>query len=114
VFVFVTDCQVHHRRAQAYVGAFLRREPKETTKAAADTVKPEAPSSSTAGSTIDLDSAIDPTAQLYEIGTFAQVHTILPGDSADSAQLLLLGHRRIKRTAVVRIEQPKHVFLLHL
>jgi len=34
---------------------------------------------------------------LYEVGTFAQVHTILPGDTADSAQLLVLGHRRRKR-----------------
>jgi hypothetical protein len=40
---------------------------------------------------------------LHEVGTFAQVHTILAGDSADSAQLLLLGHRRLKREAVVRL-----------
>ena len=32
-----------------------------------------------------------------------QVHTILAGDSPDSAQLLLLGHRRIRRTSVVSV-----------
>jgi hypothetical protein len=40
---------------------------------------------------------------LYEVGTFAQVHTILSGDTADSAQLLLLGHRRLKREAIVSV-----------
>ncbi len=29
------------------------------------------------------------------------MHTILSGDTTDSAQLLLLGHRRIKREATV-------------
>jgi hypothetical protein len=43
----------------------------------------------------------DAASHLYEIGTFAQVHTILTGDTADSAQLLLLGHRRIRRKSVV-------------
>lgn len=36
------------------------------------------------------------------MGTFAQVHTILTGEASDSGQLLLLGHRRIRRTELVR------------
>lgn len=32
-----------------------------------------------------------------------QVHTILSGDTTDSAQLLLLGHRRLRREATVRL-----------
>ena len=38
--------------------------------------------------------------QLCEVGTFAQVHTIVPIDPR-RAQLLLLGHRRLKRTKQV-------------
>ena len=44
----------------------------------------------------------DPLNHLYEVGTFAQVHTILTGESLDSGQLLLLGHRRVRRTEMVR------------
>jgi hypothetical protein len=43
----------------------------------------------------------DAASHLYEVGTFAQVHTILSGDTTDSAQLLLLGHRRLRREATV-------------
>ncbi|GAX85453.1 hypothetical protein CEUSTIGMA_g12869.t1 [Chlamydomonas eustigma] len=100
--------------AQAYVGAFLRREPKDATKPLDSTTQTEtSASSSLNSSTIDLDSTVDPAAQLYEIGTFSQVHTILPGDSADSAQLLLLGHRRIRRTAIVSAD-PLRVRIEHL
>lgn len=38
--------------------------------------------------------------QLCQVGTFAQVHTIVPIDPR-RAQLLLLGHRRLKRTKQV-------------
>ena len=40
--------------------------------------------------------------QLCEVGTFAQVHTIVPIDPK-RAQLLLLGHRRLKRTKQVSL-----------
>jgi len=43
----------------------------------------------------------DPLGHLYEVGTFAQVHTILTGEASDSGQILLLGHRRIRRTEMV-------------
>jgi len=48
-----------------------------------------------------LEEGEDAAAHLYEVGTFAQVHTILSGDTTDSAQLLLLGHRRLKRETTV-------------
>ncbi|KAG1661222.1 hypothetical protein FOA52_008267 [Chlamydomonas sp. UWO 241] len=57
--------------------------------------------------------AEDPASRLYETGTFAQVHTILPGDTPDSAQLLLLGHRRIKRGATLS-NDPLRVRIQHL
>ncbi len=80
----VTDVFSGLCRAQAYVGAFLRKETKGE-----------------AASGVDGAQEAGPVSQLYEVGTFAQVHTILAGDTPDSAQLLLLGHRRIRRTSVV-------------
>lgn len=53
---------------------------------------------------------IDPDS-LYQIGTFAQVHTIVPHDKG--AQLLLLGHRRLRRTGVAA-DDPLRVSVLHL
>ncbi|KAJ9508111.1 hypothetical protein QJQ45_021406, partial [Haematococcus lacustris] len=62
-----------------------------------------------AGAAGDADAA----NHLYEMGTFAQVHTLLTGDTSDSAQLLLLGHRRIRRKAVISAE-PLKVHIEHL
>lgn len=56
---------------------------------------------------------LDPASHIYEIGTFAQVHTIIAGDSPDSAQLLLLGHRRIRRTSTLSSD-PLRVKIEHL
>lgn len=50
--------------------------------------------------------------QLCEVGTFAQVHTIVPIDPK-RAQLLLLGHRRLKRTKQVQ-KRPLKVAVEHL
>lgn len=49
--------------------------------------------------------------QLCEVGTFAQVHTIVPIDPK-RAQLLLLGHRRIRRTKQVTDCQASAMNLL--
>jgi hypothetical protein len=84
---------------QAYVAAFLAKPDKATVEdsAAVDKAKGAAGSSSSSeGGTSAAD-------ELYEVGTFAQVHTMMSGDSPDSAQLLLLGHRRLKREATVRM-----------
>lgn len=50
--------------------------------------------------------------QLCEVGTFAQVHTIVPIDHK-RAQLLLLGHRRLKRTKQIQ-KRPLKVAVEHL
>ncbi|KAL3145396.1 hypothetical protein ABBQ38_001644 [Trebouxia sp. C0009 RCD-2024] len=50
--------------------------------------------------------------QLCEVGTFAQVHTIVPIDPR-RAQLLLLGHRRLRRTRQVQ-KRPLKVAVEHL
>ncbi len=90
--------------AQAYVGAFLRREAAPSKASEQGGVAPA----------VAPDSApVDAAAHLYEIGTFAQVHTILSGDTPDSAQLLLLGHRRIRRKSVISSE-PLRVRIEHL
>ena len=47
--------------------------------------------------------------QLCEVGTFAQVHTIVPIDPK-RAQLLLLGHRRLKRTKQVSLPALQHLW----
>lgn len=41
------------------------------------------------------------------------MHTILTGDTPDSAQLLLLGHRRIRREATIS-NDPLRVRITHL
>lgn len=108
--------------AQAYVGAFLRKDSKEAKKSAGvqdaavqsklkSNLTETAPLSSLSAEEVTQET--DAGSQLYEIGTFAQVHTILTGDTNDSAQLLLLGHRRIRRTATLSSD-PHRVRIEHL
>lgn len=49
---------------------------------------------------LEGDSGPTSAQQLCDVGTFAQVHTIVPIDPK-RAQLLLLGHRRIRHTKQV-------------
>jgi len=86
-------------RGQAYVAAFLSKSSKGSAEESADKDKGadkekgvDSSSEQQAGSAAD---------SLYEVGTFAQVHTMMSGDTPDSAQLLLLGHRRLKRESIV-------------
>ena len=58
------------------------------------------------GAAIDGD-----VSSLHEIGTFAQVHTVVPHDQG--AQLLLLGHRRLKRTGVAQ-DDPLRCTVQHI
>ncbi|KAI8475159.1 MAG: Lon protease C-terminal proteolytic domain-containing protein [Monoraphidium minutum] len=85
---------------QAYVGAFLKKPEKGGAAAAAEG----------GGGGAEGE---DPAGHLFETGTFAQVHTILSGDTTDSAQLLLLGHRRLKRETTVSGD-PLRVAVTHL
>lgn len=104
-----------HCRGQAYVGAFLKRptdkdtaaKPKGEVDAAAAAAAQDATKQQEQDQQKQQEQqqqeaeAQDAASHLYEYGTFAQVHTIMQGDTADSAQLLLLGHRRIKRVSTV-------------
>jgi hypothetical protein len=108
-------------RGQAYVGAFLKKPDKllaeeAAGRPAAAAAAGAAPSTAEAGAAEGAAAGAgageggaagsgeggDAAGHLYEVGTFAQVHTILSGDTTDSAQLLLLGHRRLRREATVR------------
>ena len=83
---------MHSSRGSLYVGAFLRRSSdidvsETTTPVLGDTIKDDSP---------------DPAAHLYEVGTFAQVHTVIPGgELSDMTHLMLLGHKRIRRLNIV-------------
>ncbi|KAG2430217.1 hypothetical protein HXX76_010316 [Chlamydomonas incerta] len=90
---------VKKQGAHAYVGAFLKR--------------PEQPLGLAAAAAAGETGVRDAASHLYDIGTFAQVHTVLAGDSPDSAQLLLLGHRRIRKTGVISAD-PLRVHVDHL
>lgn len=92
----------------------------------ADSAPSDPSSSEAAGSSPGADTAAGPSGQnsdsdfggltsdqqLCEVGTFAQVHTIVPIDPK-RAQLLLLGHRRLKRTKQVQ-KRPLKVAVEHL
>lgn len=121
------------RRGHPYVGAFLRKsdavkdssQDKGASPSAAKDKAKEADITTLGGRRIRARAAAtarskdgkgdtaDAASSLYEIGTFAQVHTILTGDTPDTAQLLLLGHRRIKRHATISNE-PLRVHIEHL
>ncbi|KAI3429896.1 hypothetical protein D9Q98_010207 [Chlorella vulgaris] len=104
--------------AQAYVGAFMRRsaDVRGAAAAASGTSEVEdllgtaesSPNGVLAGAEADGE---DPSQLLHSVGTFAQVHTIVPHDQG--AQLLLLGHRRIEQTGLVD-RDPLRVSILHL
>mmetsp|Transcript_22464 Transcript_22464/g.62033 ORF Transcript_22464/g.62033 Transcript_22464/m.62033 type:complete len:1027 (-) Transcript_22464:288-3368(-) len=112
---------------QAYVGAFLRRPephkpPSPEAKAGSQAPKDAAAEQQQQQQQPELMVEVPPPkpahpqdslGHLYEVGTFAQVHTILTGEASDSGQLLLLGHRRIKRTEVLS-QEPQRVRVEHL
>lgn len=53
---------------------------------------------------------VDPE-KMHDVGTFAQVHTVVPHEQG--AQLLLLGHRRLRKTGVVSVD-PLRCSVMHL
>ena len=89
----------------------------------ADAESPSDPSSGAAASSPEAGAVASPSGQstesdlggltsedqLYEVGTFAQVHNIVAIDPK-RAQLLLLGHRRLKRIKQVL----HHRYILHV
>ncbi|RMZ56492.1 hypothetical protein APUTEX25_001339 [Auxenochlorella protothecoides] len=110
--------QLRKQNAQAYVGAFMQRVPDapgtamdgvEDGSFAVDLLGSAAPPHK--NDDADADPAADPSAALHEVGTFAQVHAIIPHDQG--AQLLLLGHRRVRRTGLAG-RDPLRVSVQHL
>eukprot|EP00191_Tetraselmis_sp_GSL018_P003625 CAMPEP_0177620688 /NCGR_PEP_ID=MMETSP0419_2-20121207/27087_1 /TAXON_ID=582737 /ORGANISM="Tetraselmis sp., Strain GSL018" /LENGTH=860 /DNA_ID=CAMNT_0019120359 /DNA_START=394 /DNA_END=2976 /DNA_ORIENTATION=+ len=93
-------------RSQAYVGAFLQ---KSSERQLEDVVSP---SSEDGQSDSSVSGELDEASSLHEIGTFAQVHSISQMDSGP-AQVLLYGHRRLRRQHTVGTE-PLRVAVQHL
>lgn len=80
---------------QAYVGAFLRVS-AVSPQGIEGVLQSESPASSdSAGSAAEATDA-----ELQTVGTFCQVHHISEMESGN-AQMLLLGHRRLKRLHTV-------------
>ncbi len=121
------SARARRRRAQAYVGTFLRRAAPAVDAApgaseavgAAPAAAPAAPpdgaaaeasagAEAGAGPAAAAAAAEDPAAGLYEVGTFCQVEMM--AETEFGAQLLLQGHRRLRRTrtagAVRRPRRP--------
>ena len=86
------------RRAQAYVGTFLRR-----ATPAVDVEDVTGQEAETLGASVEgAGEAEDPAAGLYEVGTFCQVEMM--AETEFGAQLLLQGHRRaLTANANVRV-----------
>lgn len=115
--VMVTDneiikelVEIRRQGAQAYVGAFLKKsaavDDVGSTLAAAEGVLE-------GGDDADGGAPAAPLAwdDLHDVGTFAQVHTIVPHEKG--AQLLLLGHRRLRATGVAG-DAPLRLAVTHL
>jgi Lon-like ATP-dependent protease len=128
--VMVTDNQIikelveiRRQGAQAYVGAFLRKSDIGSGKddgdsATATTLAMDDLLENNGGGGSDgaeggkkEDEPLLSADDLHEIGTFAQVHTIVPHEKG--AQLLLLGHRRLRATGVSSAD-PLRLSVLHL
>ncbi|CAD7702149.1 unnamed protein product [Ostreobium quekettii] len=95
--------ELKNASGQAYVGAFLRRPEAEQLQQQENEPGSSLWLSSTGGGMeiVSPNLKRDAASHLFEVGTFAQVHMILPNEGADPAQLLLLGHKRIRRMSVV-------------
>ena len=126
--VMVTDNQIikelveiRRQGAQAYVGAFMKKSidgsggnssgGSSSALSIDDELLGEELSSGDEESSSSSASEILTADSLHSIGTFAQVHTIVPHEKG--AQLLLLGHRRLRSTGVSS-EDPLRLNVLHL
>jgi len=127
--VMVTDNQIikelveiRRQGAQAYVGAFLRKSENETgtgkeESSTATTLSMEGLLEKDGGGSGEAEGGkkeeVLPLSadDVYDVGTFAQVHTIVPHEKG--AQLLLLGHRRLRATGVSSAD-PLRLSVLHL
>ena len=76
----------------AYLGIFMRTDKKD-------------------GPFIEIPELITDPAQIYKVGCFAQVHSMVKSDVG--TQLLLLGHRRINIDEFINIGPPTNVKVSH-
>jgi Lon-like ATP-dependent protease len=114
--------EIRRQGAQAYVGAFLRK--------SEDGVSGSGKEDSSTATTLSMENIFEDEGgdgesgggkkeevlplsadDVYDVGTFAQVHTIVPHEKG--AQLLLLGHRRLRATGVSSSD-PLRLSVLHL
>ncbi|CAL8462062.1 g1593 [Coccomyxa elongata] len=91
---------------QAYVGAFLRMS-AVSPQGIEGVLQSETSPSESAAASVEADDA-----ELQSVGTFCQVHHISEMESGN-AQMLLLGHRRLKRLHKVS-DDPLKVAVEHL
>lgn len=90
---------------QAYVGAFLKR--SAVTPPGAEAFPQQQPDSvdGLASASASGEQAATTDADIHTVGTFCQVHHISEMESG-TAQMLLLGHRRLKRLHTVCFPFP--------
>lgn len=87
----------------ANVDSFDPSMPDESARSASDGTQQSPTASAEASEQLGTGSAeADAAADLHEVGTFAQVHTMAPAHGEGvGMQLLLFGHRRLKRIRTV-------------
>ena len=130
----IAEVEEMKQRGQAYVGAFLRRRGDSAAAAAAG-------DSDEGSATDDVNVNWDPSDDMHDMGTFAQVQSVIripdigetdedgdktmpnagggkkkvdpDEDTGGGATLLLLGHRRLRKTHTVR-KDPMVVRVEHL
>lgn len=119
--VMVTDNQlikelveIRRQGSQAYVGAFLRKstgkEEGETSTLAREVLESGEDGNLSGDGAGQAEEPLTADA-LHAVGTFAQVHTIVPHEKG--AQLLLLGHRRLRATGAAGTD-PLRLSVEHL
>ncbi|KAI8110459.1 hypothetical protein M9435_002133 [Picochlorum sp. BPE23] len=102
---------IRKQGAQAYVGAFLSKEAENNNGDANHSNENASQDDFIIGGEAAGDQQpLDPDS-LYNVGTFAQVHTVVPHE--EGAQLLLLGHRRLRKTGVYEID-PLRLSVAHM
>eukprot|EP00890_Picochlorum_soloecismus_P006709 jgi/Picsp_1/863/NSC_04351-R1_protein len=95
---------IRKQGAQAYVGAFLIKGSEEAEGSNAGYPEDAQEDDDNGMKVVDAE-------KMYDVGTFAQVHTVVPHEQG--AQLLLLGHRRLRKTGVVSVD-PLRCSVLHM
>ena len=89
-----------------HVGAFLYASDSPLD---AETGEGEASAEATAGGETGTEELSESLSELYEVGTLASVHQILPSSEPDVVTVLMHGHKRMRRIGVISQEPAKVV-----